>query len=227
MIEATQGNILEADAEALVNTVNCVGVMGKGIALQFKLAFPENARAYERVCRRGEMRPGDVFVFETGALTNPKYILNFPSKQHWRSRSRLSDIEAGLQDLVQIVKRLGIRSIAVPPLGCGNGGLEWDQVRPRIQASFASVPEVRVLLFAPRGAPPAESMPIRTSRPQMTAARAMYVKLMAQYSEMAYRLTLLEFQKLAYFMQAAGEPLSLRFEQGEDQITGGALTTWS
>ena len=212
MIEETRGNILAVDAEALVNTVNCVGVMGKGIALQFKQAFPDNFRAYERACRHGELRLGSVFVFETGSLTNPRYILNFPTKDHWRSRSRLDEIEAGLQDLVEVIQRLGIQSVAMPPLGCGNGGLDWVDVRPRIEAAFADLPDVRVLLFAPRGAPAAEAMPVRTSRPEMTAARAVLLKLMEQYSELDYRHTLLEIQKAAYFLQEAGEPLQLQFK---------------
>src|SRR5439155_9797600 len=135
MLELTRGNILEADAEALVNTVNCIGVMGKGIALQFRNAFPDNFQAYERACRLHEVRPGRMFVFETGRLY-PKYIINFPTKRHWKGKARLSDIESGLVDLIKEVKRLRINSIAVPPLGCGNGGLEWTEVAPLIKSAF-------------------------------------------------------------------------------------------
>lgn len=214
MIEHAAGNLLKADVEALVNTVNCVGHMGKGIALQFKQAFPENFDAYAKAVKRGEVVPGRMFIFATGLMANPRYIINFPTKRHWRGKSRIEDIEAGLQALVADIRQLGIRSIAVPPLGCGNGGLDWSVVRPRIEWVLATAPEVRILLFAPHGAPDARAMPVRTERPNMTPARALFVKLMEQYVGMAYRLTLLEIQKLAYFLQDAGEPLKLKYEPG-------------
>jgi O-acetyl-ADP-ribose deacetylase (regulator of RNase III) len=214
MIEIRQGNILKVDAEALVNTVNCVGFMGKGIALQFKQAFPENFTAYQRACKAGEVRPGRMFVFPTSAMFKPKYIINFPTKRHWRGKSRLEDIRSGLSALVSEVQRLGIQSIAVPPLGCGLGGLDWKVVRPLIEGAFGTVPSVRVLLFAPTGTPDAISMPVRTRRPHMTTARALFIKLMQQYNTLAYRLTLLEIQKLAYFLQESGEPLRLKYEAG-------------
>jgi len=151
MVEITRGNLLTADAEALVNTVNCVGYMGKGIALQFKKAFPENFTAYQKACRAGLVQPGKMFTFETGSMLRPRYIINFPTKRHWRGKSRYEDIEAGLRTLVSDVKRLRIRSIAVPPLGCGLGGLDWKKVRPMIEAAFAEVPDVRVMLFEPGG----------------------------------------------------------------------------
>ena len=134
MIRFKTGNILAEDAEALVNTVNCVGVMGRGIALQFKNAFPDNFKAYVAACRSGAVRPGRMFVFETGTLTNPRYIINFPTKRHWRGNSRLEDIKAGLTDLTRQIRERGIRSIAIPPLGSGLGGLEWDVVRKDIEA---------------------------------------------------------------------------------------------
>ncbi len=212
MIGIAQGNILRADAEALVNTVNCRGYMGKGIALQFKKAFPGNFKAYERACREREMRPGKMFVFETGTMLNPKYIINFPTKRHWRGRSRLDDIKSGLTALVDEIRKLKVSSVAIPPLGCGLGGLNWDVVRPLIEKAFSSLTEVRVLLFEPLGAPEAKTMPVGTQRPQMTMARALLIRLMAQYNEMAYRLTLLEIQKLAYFLQEAGERLRLKYK---------------
>ncbi len=211
MIEYTQGNLLEADAEALVNTVNCVGFMGKGIALQFKQAFPENFEAYRRACEQAQLHPGRMFVFENRSMIGPKYIINFPTKRHWKGNSRLEDIDAGLDALVEDVARLGIKSIAVPPLGCGLGGLDWNKVRPRIELAFKAVPDVRVLLFAPAGAPDAKAMPVRTKPAKMTHARALFIKLMQQYNGMAYRLTLLEVQKLAYFLQESGEPLKLNY----------------
>ncbi|MFH0982949.1 MAG: macro domain-containing protein [Planctomycetota bacterium] len=214
MIENARGNLLEADAEALVNTVNCVGYMGKGIALQFKQAFPENFKVYERACEREEVRPGKMLVYETGTMHPPRFIINFPTKRHWRGKSRIEDIEAGLVALVEEVKSRGIRSIAVPPLGCGNGGLEWPQVRARIVRALEAAPDVRVLLFEPAGVPAAATMPVNTERSGMTPARALFVKIMQLYMVLAYRLTLLEIQKLAYFLQEAGQPLKLKYEEG-------------
>jgi O-acetyl-ADP-ribose deacetylase (regulator of RNase III) len=145
----TTGDLLEQRVDAIVNTVNTVGVMGKGIALQFKRKWPVNAKVYEAACERGEVVPGTMFVFDNGGLVEPKYIINFPTKRHWRQPSRMSDIEAGLVDLIAQVRRLSIRSIAIPPLGCGNGGLDWDEVRPRIEAAFKELPNIDVRLFAP------------------------------------------------------------------------------
>lgn len=211
MILLAQGNLIEYNAEALVNTVNCEGHMGKGIALQFKKAFPDNFKAYARACRAGEVQPGRMLVFRTGAMMNPKYIINFPTKRKWREKSRMEDIESGLKALIAEVSRMGVSSIAVPPLGCGLGGLNWGEVRPMIERAFAELPGVQVALFEPTGTPDAKTMPIGTKRPELTLARALFIRLMGQYMEMAYRLTLLEIQKLAYFLQEAGEPLRLSY----------------
>jgi O-acetyl-ADP-ribose deacetylase (regulator of RNase III) len=214
MIVVSRGNLLTAEAEALVNTVNCVGFMGKGIALQFKQAFPANFKAYAAACDAKQVVPGRMLIHDNGGLVNPRWIINFPTKRHWRGNSRLEDIASGLTALVADVQRLGIRSVAVPPLGCGLGGLDWAVVRPMIEDAFAALPDVQVLLFEPTGAPSALSMPVRTKRPQMTPARALFVKLMDAYSALDYTRTLLEVQKLAYFLQAAGQPLRLRYEAG-------------
>ena len=214
MIEIQQGNVVTADADALVNTVNCVGFMGKGIALQFKKAYPENCEAYRKACDRGEVQPGRMFIHETGDMLGARYVINFPTKRHWKGKSRYDDIEAGLHALIEDVKRLGIRSIGIPPLGCGLGGLDWRKVRPMIEAAFAALPDVRVLLFEPVGAPEPKAMPVRTDRPHLTVPRALFLKLMDLYAAMEYRLTLLEIQKLAYFLQESGQPLRLRYEAG-------------
>ena len=214
MITLTDGNLLTAKAEALVNTVNCVGQMGKGIALQFKKAFPENFTVYQKACRAEEVKPGLMLVVETGAMIAHKYIINFPTKRHWRGQSRYEDIESGLKALIREVKNRGIHSVAVPPLGCGLGGLDWNRVRPMIETAFAQVPEIEVLLFGPTGTPDAKDMPVGTARPKMTVARALFIKLIEQYLQLDYRLTLLEIQKLAYFLQEADEPLRLRYEPG-------------
>ncbi|MGB7295701.1 MAG: macro domain-containing protein [Candidatus Aminicenantales bacterium] len=214
MIEITRGNLIETDAEALVNTVNCVGYMGKGIALQFKKAFPDNFKAYERACRANGIRPGKVFVFSTGSLVNPKYIVNFPTKRDWRAKSQIEDVRIGLRSLIEEIRKLGISSVALPPLGCGLGGLNWKDVKPLIEGAFAALPNTRVMLFEPIGTPDARAMPVRTKRPRMTIARALLIRLIHQYAQLAYRLTLLEVQKMAYFLQEAGEPLRLRYEAG-------------
>ena len=139
MIKKASGNLLKADAEALVNTVNCDGYMGKGIALQFKKAFPPNYDAYHKACKAGEVVPGKMNVYETGAMINPRYIINFPTKRHWRNPSRMEDVESGLVALIDVIKQYGIRSIAIPPLGCGLGGLDWDEVKPRIVQAFSEL----------------------------------------------------------------------------------------
>ena len=156
MIRFTTGDILAEDAEALVNAVNCVGVMGRGVALQFKRAFPENFRVYATACERGEVRPGRMFVFETREPANPRYIVNFPTKRHWRGNSRSEDIQAGLKDLASAIREREFRSIAVPALGSGLGGLEWRDVRPRIERALGGLDNLDVVVFEPRGAPEPE-----------------------------------------------------------------------
>ena len=211
-LKITQGDLLrQDDVDAIVNTVNCVGVMGKGIALQFKNKWPENYGPYRAACDAGQVRPGKMFVFDAGAYAQPHFIINFPTKDDWRSKSKISFIEEGLKDLIVQVKRLGIKSIAVPPLGCGNGGLDWNDVRPLIEQSFSSLPQVEVRLFEPAGAPSAKSMEVRTSRPKMTPGRAAILKVLDTYRALDYGLSRIEVQKLAYFLQQAGENLKLNF----------------
>ena len=212
MIRFKTGNILAEDAEALVNTVNCVGVMGRGIALQFKNAFPDNFKAYVAACRCGTVRPGHMFVFETGTLTNPRYIINFPTKRHWRGNSRLEDIKAGLADLTRQIRERGIRSIAVPPLGSGLGGLEWSVVRKDIEAVLGDLSDLDAVVFEPNGAPEPEKMARNRKPPRMTRGRAALVMLMDRYLRglLDPFITLLEIHKLMYFMQVAGEPLKLK-----------------
>ena len=213
MIELTRGDILLADAEALVNTVNCVGVMGRGIALQFRKAFPENYKAYKAVCDRKGLQPGMMLVHDLNRLQNPRYIINFPTKRHWKGKSRMEDIEAGLEALVEEIRKYGIRSIAIPPLGSGLGGLRWSEVRPRIERALAQLPDVRVLLYEPTGAPEALRMVKTARKPKMTVGRAALLGLMSRYlaALMDPFVSLLEIHKLMYFMQEAGEGLRLRF----------------
>jgi len=215
MIEKKQGDILKTDAEALVNTVNCVGIMGRGIALQFRKAFPENFKAYKAACDRDQLRPGLMHVHDRNSMMNPRFIINFPTKGHWKGKSRMEDIEAGLKALIEEVRKLGIRSIAIPPLGCGLGGLNWKDVRPRIVEAFISFTDVQVFLFEPSGAPAAEKMVIVQKVPRMTVGRASLLCLMRRYlsAVMDPFISLLEIHKLMYFLQEAGEELKLRYEK--------------
>lgn len=216
MIEYKTGNILTEDIEALVNTVNCVGVMGRGIALQFKKTFPENFKAYAEVCKQGNLQPGQMFVFETGQLSNPRYIINFPTKRHWRGKSRMEDIDAGLAALAEELQSRHIRSIAVPPLGSGLGGLDWAEVRPRIEAALNDFSELKVVIFEPGGGAVDNRVNRSSDVPRMTAGRAALVRLMDRYLQglLDPIVTLLEIHKLMYFMQVSGEPLKLQFTKG-------------
>jgi O-acetyl-ADP-ribose deacetylase (regulator of RNase III) len=207
------GDILSEEAEALVNTVNCVGIMGRGIALQFKNRFPENFKAYEDACKRQAVEPGKMFVFATGQLTFPRYIINFPTKRHWRGKSRLEDIDAGLKALANEIQERKIASIAIPPLGCGLGGLDWAQVRPRIEAALRPIENLKSVIFEP-GAPHADGRAnCSTDVPEMTPGRAALVCLMSRYLQglLDPFITLLEVHKLMYFLQSAGESLRLNY----------------
>jgi O-acetyl-ADP-ribose deacetylase (regulator of RNase III) len=151
MITYKTGDILIEDAEALVNAVNCIGSMGRGLAAEFKRAWPENFTEYAAACRRQEVRPGRMFVFQNTAASGPRYIINFPTKRHWRDNSRIEDIEAGLSALVTEVRQRSIRSIAIPALGSGLGRLDWADVRPRIERAMRELPHVNVVVFEPHG----------------------------------------------------------------------------
>jgi O-acetyl-ADP-ribose deacetylase (regulator of RNase III) len=210
-ITLEHGDLLQQNVDAIVNTVNTVGVMGKGIALQFKQKWPENFKAYAKSCERGEVKPGRMFIYDAGGLLRPRYIINFPTKRHWREPSHLEDIDEGLVDLIKQVRELHIRSIALPPLGCGNGGLDWNVVRPRIERAFSALPDVEVHLFAPEGAPAPQEQQIRTDKPKLTSVRAALITVLAAYRSLEYALTRLEAQKLAYFLEEAGEPLEMKF----------------
>ncbi len=210
VVRFAQGDILKADADALVNTVNCVGVMGRGVALQFKQAYPENFRAYAAACKRGDVQPGRMFVFETGALT-PRLIVNFPAKRHWRVRSRIEDIQSGLDALVEEIRVRAVKSVAIPPLGTGLGGLDWREVRPLIEESLARLPNVDAIVLEPASKPETAVGSQRAA--QLTPGRAALVGLMGRYlaGMMDTSITLLEVHKLMYFLQRAGEPLKLRY----------------
>ena len=217
MIKYVTGDLLAADSEALVNSVNCVGVIGRGVALAFKRRFPENFKAYKVACDWGALQPGRMFVFETGELM-PHFIINFPTKQHWRGRSRLADIDSGLSALVAEIERHRIYSIALPPLACGLGGLEWTEVKPRIHRALAGLPDLDTLVFEPYATNSVEVPLPAPKRPAMTPGRAALLGLMHRYLIGLAEpfVTLLEVHKLLYFMQEAGEPLRLRYVKASD-----------
>ena len=215
MIRYTQGNLLEAPAEALVNTVNEVGVMGKGIALMFHDTFPDNSRAYEEACKTGKIRVGKVLPTRNLELIGPRWIIHFPTKKHWRNPSRLEWVRDGLKDLVRVIREKDIHSIALPPLGCGNGGLEWRQVRAEIEAAAAELPDVDVLVYEPTDA--YQNAPKRAGVETLTPARALIAELVRRYSVLGLECTNLEVQKLAWFLHRTigtlklVDPLDLRF----------------
>ncbi len=212
MIQLQKGNLLESSAEALVNTVNTVGVMGKGVALQFKEKFPENFLLYAAACKRKEVLIGEMFVTQTGRMQNPKYIINFPTKQHWRSDSKLSFVEDGLDDLVQKIADLNIQSIALPPLGCGNGGLDWAVIKPLIISKLAHL-NITIEVYEPGLKISSTTPKIGTST--LTKARAMVLRLLDNYAVLGFESTHLEVQKLAYFLQSFGQAdLKLRYQKG-------------
>lgn len=214
MIINAAGNLLESEADALVNTVNCVGVMGKGIALQFKQAFPDMAKAYEVACHAEEVQLGRMHVWESSErMHSPRYVINFPTKQHWRNKSRLEDIESGLEALVSEISRLGIHSIAVPPLGCGHGGLDWASVLPLIESAFKEIPTVSVYAYAPAGPPPAHQRVINTPKKPLNRTRALLLAGIRRYAVLGYSITQLEVQKVAYFLQEAQALHSLRYNK--------------
>ena len=211
MIEYRKGDLLTAEAEALVNTVNCVGVMGKGIALQFKKAFPDNFKNYAKACEQGKVEPGRMFVTER--LDNPKYIINFPTKRHWRAKSRMTDVESGLAALADEIRERRINSIAIPPLGSGLGGLDWSEVRSRIEERLGELTDVRVLVYEPEGPPDAKAVASLAGAPEMTPGRAALVMLIHRYLDGQPKPAIapLEVHKLMYFLQAAGQPLDLSY----------------
>ena len=217
MLKYTQGNLLEAPVEALVNTVNEVGVMGKGIALMFRDAFPENTKAYEAACREGAVRVGQMFVTRTGDVVGPKWIINFPTKKHWRQPSKMEWVRLGLKDLVYVVRTEQIRSLALPPLGCGNGGLEWSQVRREIEAGLAELADggTEIVVYEPTSA--YQNAPKRAGVEALTPARALIAELVREYCVLGIECTNLEVQKLAWFLQRSirqlqlPDPLSLTF----------------
>jgi len=207
MLRFTQGNLLEADADALVNTVNTVGVMGKGIALMFKEAFPENFKAYETACKNKQVQLGRMFVTERSEFIGPKLIVNFPTKGHWRYPSKLEWITAGLEDLKRVIEEKKIKSIALPPLGSGNGGLDWKVVRPKIEETLGELSDVEVIVFEPTSQ--YQNVQKRSGVEKLTPARALIAELVRRYSVLGIECTLLEVQKLGYLLERHVDALKI------------------
>ena len=207
----TVGNILEAQTEALVNTVNTTGVMGKGIALLFKKAFPENFKQYEKAAKNGSLAVGTMLVTHSDQLS-PKYIINFPTKIHWRQPSKMEYIEKGLQSLVAVIKENNIQSIAIPPLGSGNGHLKWSEVKILIEKYLSPLSSsVDIIVYEPGYN---DQTVVVKKAVELTPARAMLIYLLNRYRILGYSITMLVAQKMAYFLQTNGEMLNLNFEKG-------------
>lgn len=212
MIKFAHDNLLKSEAEALINTVNTVGVMGKGIALQFREKYPLNYELYRKACQRREVKIGYMFVTETERIGHPKYIINFPTKTHWKGSSQIQYIKQGLDDLVRIIYEYNIQSVAVPPLGCGYGGLDWNMVKPLLIEKLSSV-DAEIFLYEP-GLSPQEAPAPEVSR-GLTKARALILTLINRYTVLGFDVTHIEIQKLAYFLQEFGQTdLRLKYQQG-------------
>lgn len=217
MLNFTTGNLLEARAQALVNTVNTVGVMGKGIALMFKERFDDNYRQYAHACKEGQVQTGRMFITELSELDGPRWIVNFPTKQHWRSPSQLKWVIEGLQDLRQFLIENNVKSIAIPPLGAGNGGLNWELVKPEIELALGDIPNIEITIFEPTKQ--YLNVSKRTGVEKLTPARALIAELVRRYCVLGMECSLLEIQKLAWFLERSIErltpnnnPLNLKFE---------------
>lgn len=212
MFEYKTGNILQEQTDAIINTVNCVGIMGRGIALQFKQMYPENFKAYKQACDKGEVEPGKMFIYNSGLLFNPKYIINFPTKRHWKGKSRIQDIKSGLVALKDDIINYKIKSIAIPPLGCGLGGLNWDEIKPIIEQVLGDLQDVKIVIYEPAN----NIEQVKNKEvPKLTLSRAALIELINRYlqSMLDPFITLLEIHKLMYFLQESGQNLRLNYKK--------------
>jgi O-acetyl-ADP-ribose deacetylase (regulator of RNase III) len=213
-ISFKSGDLFDQRVDALVNTVNCVGVMGKGVALEFKRRWPENFKAYKRLCETKWLKPGVIYIHQVSDLlgnNQPRFIINFPTKDHWKSKSKIEFIESGLDTLVNELRGSGIKSIALPPLGCGNGGLDWKDVRPLIVDKLNEL-DIQIIVMEPhQKKDPSE---YRVAEFSMTLPRAMLLKSLGDLEHIFHgeydRITL---QKLTYFLQALGTQFNLKFSR--------------
>jgi O-acetyl-ADP-ribose deacetylase (regulator of RNase III) len=217
-IEYKSGDMFDEPSEAIVNTVNCVGVMGKGVALEFKRRWPDNYRAYKRLCDAKKLSPGTMFIFQTGDLlqdNDRKFLINFPTKLHWKAKSKIEYVEHGLDDLAYQVRKLGIKSLVLPPLGCGNGGLDWNEVRPLIEDKLSSLEDVKISVFAPPSdvayTTEQENVPS-----DLTVRRATMMVTLGQLEKyFGGYFTRLTAQKLVYFMQVLGCDFGLKYSRAQ------------
>jgi len=211
MMKFTKGNLLETDARAIVNTVNTVGIMGKGIALQFKERFPINFKIYADLCKKGQVQIGKMLVVKENSLHGEKIIINFPTKTEWYKKSQYYYIDEGLKDLVKVIDEYEIESIAIPPLGCGNGGLEWDKVKILL-GKYLNDLKIDITIYEPNDAVK-EILQNEAVRKEygLTNARAMLLYALFQYERLGEVASVFAANKLAYFLQKSGEPLRLQF----------------
>ncbi len=215
MMRFTKGNLLDADVEAVVNTVNTVGVMGKGIALMFKERFPKNYEAYAAACKAGEVQVGRMFVSSVDELDGPRWVINFPTKEQWRPPTKLEWVREGLVALKDVIREKQIRSIAIPPLGCGNGGLDWEVVRPLIEETLGDLEDVEIVVYEPTTQ--YQNVAKKKGVEKLTPARALIAEMVRRYWVLGIECTLLETQKLAWFLERTikrmglKDPLDLRF----------------
>jgi len=212
-----QGDLFLDQSEAIVNTVNCVGVMGKGVALEFKRRWPENFKQYKKLCGAKQLIPGKVFIFDRGSLLdqcNPRYLVNFPTKNHWREKSKLSYIDEGLDDFVKQLIKFDIKSVALPPLGCGNGGLPWDDVRALIEEKLSSVDGIDFIVYGSKSSASKPEYEIQTHK--MTRERAILIKTIGEFEKFfGGYLTRISLQKIVYFLQAMGLSYQVEFTKNE------------
>lgn len=209
MIHYQTGNLLESSAQALVNTVNTLGVMGKGIALQFKNMFPSNYKLYVKACENKEVVIGKLFITEEEALlAGKKIIINFPTKTNWRLPSEYAYIESGMEDLVRVIKERNIQSIAIPPLGAGNGGLDWDKVKS-ILHHYLSALDCEIYVYEPSTA---IREVMKKERVKLTPARAMLLSVLYDLVKSGEFVSEFAAEKIAYFLQRFGAKEAFKLE---------------
>lgn len=208
MIEYTIGNLFESDAEALVNTVNTVGVMGKGVALQFKKNFHNNYKAYVEACKNGDVQIGRMFVVRDHSLLGEKLIVNFPTKTDWRKPSEYEYVERGLDALVDTIRQYGIKSIAIPPLGAGNGGLHWDRVKKMIEEKLAAL-DVRIIVYEPSQQIKEQ---LAKERVKLTDARALLLYVLFDLVRHGEYVSEFSCEKVCYFLQRFGAKKYFKLE---------------
>lgn len=210
MIKYVKGNILESEAQALVNTVNTVGVMGKGIALQFKRAFPENFKIYSKACKKGELTIGKLLVTKVNSTLGEKIIINFPTKKDWRKPSEYKYIELGLEELIKVIKTYKIKSIAIPPLGSGNGGLIWEKVKTLIVRKLENV-NIDVFVYEPTDDIKEK---LKKERVKLTEARALMLYVLYDLVKQGEYVSEFSAEKVCYFLQKFGAEkyFKLKFE---------------